>query len=99
MEQIQVLYQPGMKQMLETQIKEFNKIDQLMIQAKIEAEKKCQKFHAGEVPWTPVVMQAIYQILYWKGVKKQKTGRMICNMVLRHQTKQALRLIQMITNS
>jgi len=42
-----------------------------MIQAKLKAEKKCQNFHAGKVPWTPMVTQAIYWILYWKGVKNK----------------------------
>jgi len=87
LEQLQNLYQLGIKQVTDTQIQDFNKINQLMIKA---VEKKCRKFHVGKVPWTPVVMQAIYQILYWKGLKKWKTGGTICNMVLQHWVKTGL---------
>jgi len=38
-----------------------------------------------------MVMQAIYWILYWKGVKKQMTGRTICNTVLQHHVKTGLK--------
>jgi len=63
-----------------------------MTRAKIEAEKQCRKFHAGKVPRTLAVMQAIYHILYWKGVKKEKTGRTICNTILQHWAKTGLEI-------
>jgi len=39
-------------------------IDNHLTTTMIEAEQHCHKLHAGKVPWTPVVTQSIYKILY-----------------------------------
>jgi len=50
---------------------------------RVAAERHCQKLHAGQVPWTPILTQAIYQILYWKGIHKQILGGNFSRMVLK----------------
>jgi len=48
----------------------FNALNQALSKVRQEAECKCHKIHAGQMPWTPVLTQVINQILYWKGIAK-----------------------------
>jgi len=68
--------------MMEQQLA-LNAINKQLTMAKQAAKQHCRKINAGKVPWTLVVTQAIYQILYWKGVRKFQEGGHICNTVLR----------------
>jgi len=42
----------------------------------------CQKICPGHTPWTPILMQAIQCILYWKGILKKAWKGKISTMVL-----------------
>jgi len=82
---IQQVYQEGITFLSPTQIAQYNTINRIYTEAQIVAEWKCQKFHAGNIPWTPSLMQAIYRILYWKGIRKRLTGRQIATVVLQQR--------------
>jgi len=42
----------------------WESIHQRSTKTNVEAERQCHKLHAGKVPWTLVLTQAIYKILY-----------------------------------
>jgi len=54
----------------------------------MEAERQCQKIHAGNVPWTPGLTVAIYKILYWQGIQKRLLHGKISGEVLCKRAKQ-----------
>jgi len=70
LQQLSNLYQKGISELTREQQLALNEINKKLTLAKQEAKQHCRKINAGKVPWTPVVTQAIYQILYWKGVRK-----------------------------
>jgi len=65
-------------------------IDNHLATTKIAAERHCCKLHAGKVPWTPVVTQLIYKILYWKGIRKRLQGGKISGTVLQKKASQGV---------
>jgi len=67
---IQQVYQTGITSLTAIQIKQYNSIDRQYANVQLVAEQKCQKFHTRKIPWTPLLTQAIYQVLYWKGIRK-----------------------------
>ncbi len=79
------MYQEGIALLSPTQIAQYNTIDRIYTEAQIAAERKCRKFHAGNIPWTPSLTQAIYRILYWKGIRKCLTGRRIATVILQQR--------------
>jgi len=79
---VAAVYQDGMVQLTKKQIVELEDIDNVLTTNKLAAEKQCWKVHAGQVPWMPVLTQAIYHILYWKGIKKRQAGGKISGEVL-----------------
>jgi len=46
----------------------YEELDRVVSTARLQAEKQCQKFRMGNVPWTPDLTKRIYRILYWKGL-------------------------------
>jgi len=64
------------------QLEQYNAIDRQYVEVWAAAEQQCRKFHAGKVPWTPTLTQAIHRVLYWKGIQKQLTGGWIATTVL-----------------
>jgi len=50
-------------------------IDKEIIAAKLQAEGQCQKIRAGQYGWTQELTQAIQLVLYWKGMQKEKRGK------------------------
>jgi len=50
---------------------EYERIDNIVVEAKRMAECKCCKIKAGALPWCPQVTQTINKILYWKGIQKK----------------------------
>ncbi len=85
---VAAVYQDGMVQLTKKQIVELEDIDNVLTTNKLAAEKQCWKVHAGQVPWMPVLTQAIYHILYWKGIKKRQAGGKISGEVLCKRAKQ-----------
>ncbi len=71
--------------MTHTQQQEYEDLDWTVTTARLLAEKQCQKFKMGQVPWTPDLTRKIYRILYWKGVISRALGRRIGTSVLRSQ--------------
>jgi len=61
----------------------YNSLDQEIIIAKLKAKSLCCKIHAGNIPWTPELTQAIQWILYWKGMMNRMQGSAISTMVLK----------------
>jgi len=57
---IQQVYQVGTTLLSPTQIEHYNTINRIYTEAQLAAEQKCQKFHAGNIPWTLSLTQAIY---------------------------------------
>jgi len=78
----QQVYQVGITLMSLTQIEQYNTINRMYTDTQLAAEQKCQKFHAGKIPWTPLLTQAIYRVLYWKGIRKRLAGGQIATTVL-----------------
>jgi len=64
----------------DTNLEQF---DRQWVQAKIDAERHCQKLNTGKIPWTPSLTLAIYKVLYWKGLQKHVKGGKISGTVLR----------------
>jgi len=64
---------------------EFNRVDQELTQVKLHAESQCRKLHAGQIPWTPALSQAIQRVQYWKGIEKHANGGNISTMVLKRR--------------
>ncbi len=62
---------------------EYNHLDQDIIMAKLKVERLCQKIHAGNIPWTPALTQAIQHIMYWKGMMSRQLGNKISTTVLK----------------
>jgi len=79
------LYQNRISELTTEQQLALNDIDKKLTMAKQAAEQHCRKKNTGKMPWTLVVTQAIYRILYWKGVRKCQERGHICNMVLQKQ--------------
>ncbi len=71
--------------MMVGQIEQYNMVDQQYVEVQLAAEQQCWKFHAGKVPWTPSLTQAIYHILYWKGIWKHISGSQIATSVLQQR--------------
>jgi len=82
------VYQDGVVQLTKTQIAKLEDINNVLTTTKLAAEKQCRKVHAGWVPWMLVLTQAIYCILYWKGIKKRQAGGKISGEVLCKWAKQ-----------
>jgi len=68
----------------------YNQLDQELMVAKLEAEKKCQKICAGQTPWSPALTQAIQCVLYWKAVCKKSAHGTISTTVLQCWAKKGL---------
>jgi len=68
----------------------FNKLDKAWTSIRQEAEARCHKIHAGKIPWTPVVTQAIQRVLYWKGILKQVSNGKTSTTVLKWRAKQGV---------
>jgi len=68
---------------------EYERIDNIVVEAKHLAESKCRKIKAGNIPWCPHVTRSINKILYWKGIKKKIAGGHIGMSVLTTRTKKA----------
>jgi len=71
-----------------TQTEQYNTIDRIYTEAQLAAEQKCQKFHAGKIPWMSLLTQAIYRVLYWKGIQKQLAGGQIATTILQQRAQQ-----------
>jgi len=61
----------------------WENIDQHFTQIKVAAKQQSRKVHVGQVPWSPILMQAIYKVLYWKGIQKWILGGKISSTVLK----------------
>jgi len=85
---VEAVYQGDVTNLNWKQLEELEDINKVVTVHKIDAEKQCQKIHAGQVPWTPMLTQAIYRILYWKGIKKRQAGQKMSREVLRKRAKQ-----------
>ncbi len=66
----------------------YNQLDQELMEAKLTAEKTCQKICTGHTPWTPILTQAIQCILYWKGILKKALKGKISTTVLQRRAEQ-----------
>ncbi len=60
----------------------YEELDCTTTSARLLAEKQCQKFKMGQVPWTPDLTRKIYWILYWKGVISHTLGCRVGTSVL-----------------
>ena len=49
----------------------YESIDELRVQGMTHAEKKCRKFHAGKIPWSPEVSKAQLNIELWTLVSRR----------------------------
>jgi len=81
---IQQVYETGVSALTLHQSEQYNAIDRQYVEEWAAAERQCRKFHVGKIPWMPTLTQAIYRVLYWKGIRKQLTGGWIATTVL-HQ--------------
>jgi len=69
---------------------EYERIDNIMVEAKLLAESKCRKIKAGNIPWCPHITRgSINKILYWKGIQKKIAGGHIGTAVLTTCAKKA----------
>jgi len=59
--------------------------------AKQVAKQHCRKINADKVPWTLVVTQAIYQILNWKGVRKDRKEAIFATWYYENEHRQGWR--------
>jgi len=82
MKKIEQLHQTASTSNEDNKCEQWELIDHHLTMTKIAVENHCCKLHAGKVPWTPVVTQSIYKILYWKGIQKRLQGRKISGTVL-----------------
>jgi len=74
---------------------QWENLDQCYTQIKVNADRQCQKIHARQVPWTPILTQAIHKILYWKGIHKQISGSKLvewCSRNRLHKEKKIFKL-------
>ena len=63
---------------------EFQYLIITTVQAMKLSEKKCRKFHTGNVEWSPVAGQARAASRYWKLIVKLKQGKKVCPRSLRN---------------
>jgi len=83
---MELLKQTGARFTISQQL-EYESIDKIATELKRNAESKCQKLKAGNVPWCPQVSKAINRILYWKGLLTRLKGSAIGSSVLRQRAK------------
>jgi len=88
LQQLKAVYQQGITQLTNRQLKTLETLDQKLTQAKTEAERQCRKLHTGKVPWTPSLTVAIYKLLHWQGIQKWLQHGKISREVLCKRAKQ-----------
>jgi len=52
-----------------------------------EAEKKCRKYKAGQIDFSPVIQEAREAVGYWNMQVKQCQGQRICKNTMKHKKK------------
>jgi hypothetical protein len=72
-----------------SQIREYNLLDALRIQATIIAQKRCRKLRMGAVPFSPQLCLAGKKIRAWKLLIKKKSGGSVHSKFLRRKLKEA----------
>lgn len=62
---------------------EFEEIDRLRVEGILDADRKCRKIKAGEVPWSPTLQKSINKIRYYRAcIAKLRDNRNIHNRTL-----------------
>jgi len=69
------------------QQEEYDRIDNVVVEAQHLVENGCRKIKAGTIPWQPQVTCVLNKILYWKGLQKKIAGGRIGTLVLHSQAK------------
>jgi len=84
---VQELSQEVSGQPTRPQQRQFEALDTQLVAAKLQAERHCRKLRMGNIPWCPEVTRSINRILFWKGILRRVTGRVIGTSVLHSRAK------------
>jgi hypothetical protein len=71
------------------QITEYNRLDNLRIQATLFAQQRCRKLRMGEVPYSTKLCFAGKKIRAWKLLLKKKSGGSVNTKYLHRKLKEA----------